>query len=80
MDNQKDERSVCSLVTSGNVPEVTHKFTKAGVVAVDTFHQQDGEEDLRPNGHRDLVKCGKSSRNVLGTWQTNACFVTASRE
>ena len=65
-------RDPCAL--SSNVPEVTNKFSKASVVAVDTFHQQDGEKDLRPNRDRDLVKCGESGRNVLGTWEADACL------
>lgn len=28
------------------LPEVANEFAQASVVAVDTFHQQDGEEDL----------------------------------
>lgn len=57
-----------------NSPEITDEFTKTGIVTIDTFHQQDGKEDLRPDWNWYFVKSGKSRWDVFGTRESDSCL------
>ena len=55
-----------------DLPEVTNEFAKASVVSVDSLHEKNGEEDLRPDRGGDLVEGGKSSGDILGTGESDS--------